>query len=58
MRWIPQGYLINCPHINEDVFMTIASRHIIGTSSYMLKDVIKSSCGIYETCPAKDEKGR
>lgn len=58
MRWIPQDYLINCPHINKDVLMTIESRHIIGTSSYMLKDVLDSSCGIYETCPKKDEKGR
>lgn len=57
-RWIPEYYQIHCPQINENVTMIIESKHIIGTSSYMLKDVLDSSCGIYETCPAKDEKGR
>lgn len=56
-RWIPLDYWVDCPHINEKVTMKILSSHIIGTDSYALRNVIDASCGIYESCPAKDEKG-
>ena len=58
MRWTPLDHTIHCPHINAKVTMTILSRHIIGTDSYMLKEVLGSSCHIYSCCSAKDEKGR